>query len=259
VATWTRTGPRGPQHQPPDDSGHMSVIWHDLECGRYEADLPFWRALAAAHDGPILDIGAGTGRVALDLAHAGHDVTALDTDAELLSELERRGRGLKVSTVIADARDFHLDSRFGLCLVPMQTVQLLGGAANRRAFLDCAREHLLPGGRIAVALAAELDEFEVVEGGPAPLPDVCELDGIVYSSAPTAVRADGGGFILERRREMVTRDGDLSSESDRIHLDRVEPRQFEDEARAAGYTPAPRGEIAATRDYVGSVVVVLDV
>jgi SAM-dependent methyltransferase len=259
VATWTRTGPRGPRHRPPDDSGHMSVIWHDLECGRYEADLPFWRALAAAHEGPILDVGAGTGRVALDLAHAGHDVTALDTDAELLGELERRARGLTVSTVLADARDFHLDARFGLCLVPMQTVQLLGGAANRRAFLDCAREHLLPRGRVAVALAAELDEFQVADGGPAPLPDVCELDGIIYSSAPTAVRADGGGFILERRREIVTRDGDLSSESDRIHLDHVEPSQFEDEARAAGYTPAPRGEIAATRDYVGSVVAVLDV
>jgi SAM-dependent methyltransferase len=237
----------------------MSVIWHDLECGRYEADLPFWRAFAAAHRGPILDVGAGTGRVSLDLARAGYEVTALDSDAELLAELERRARGLSVTTVLADARAFHLAARFGLCLVPMQTVQLLGGVAGRRAFLECAREHLLPGGRVAVALAAELDEFEVTDGGPAPLPDVCELDGIVYSSAPTAVRADGGGFVLERRREIVTRAGDLSSAEDRIHLDRVEPDQFEDEARAAGYTPVPRGEIAATRDYIGSLVVILDV
>ena len=51
----------------------------------------------SAEAGPVLDVGAGAGRVALDLARAGHDVTALDLDAELLAELARarprRGRG----------------------------------------------------------------------------------------------------------------------------------------------------------------------
>ena len=42
--------------------------------------------------GPILDLGAGTGRVALDLAARGHDVTALDSDAALLDELAARAR-----------------------------------------------------------------------------------------------------------------------------------------------------------------------
>ncbi len=69
------------------------VVWHDLECGSYRADLPLWRALAVqARDGPVLDIGAGTGRVALDLARAAHRVTALDLDPELLGALRDRGR-----------------------------------------------------------------------------------------------------------------------------------------------------------------------
>jgi SAM-dependent methyltransferase len=203
-------------------------------------------------------VGAGTGRVSLDLARAGHDVTALDIDAQLLAALEQRAGTLPVATVAADARDFELEARFGLVLVPMQTIQLLGGVAGRRAFLICARRHLRPGGCLAIAIADQLDEFEVVAGGPAPLPDVCELEGIVYSSAPTAVRSDGEGFTLERRRETVTATGELKSAQDRIHLDALVPGHLEQEGQKVGLRVAPRREIAPTQDYVGSVVVMFD-
>ena len=106
----------------------MSVIWHDLECGHYAEDLELWRSLVRDHGDPVLDIGAGTGRVTLDLAREGYRVTALDRDQELLAELARRAGDLKVRTVLADARDFELAERFAVCVVPMQTVQLLGGA-----------------------------------------------------------------------------------------------------------------------------------
>ncbi len=42
-----------------------AVVWHDIECSAYRADLPLWRELAAEYGDPILDVGAGTGRVAL--------------------------------------------------------------------------------------------------------------------------------------------------------------------------------------------------
>ena len=235
----------------------MSVIWHDVECGGYAQDLSLWRSLADDHGDPVLDVGAGTGRIALDLARRGHEVVALDHDAALVAELARRAGELSVTAITADAREFDLGRGFALCIVPMQTIQLLGGAGGRHAFLECARRHLQPGGLLAVAIAPELDLFEVVDGGLAPLPDIREVDGVVYSSLPTAVRADREGFLLERRRERISASGSRSVEQDVIRLDRLTGNELESEAQAAGLRPAGRAAVAATDDYVGSEVVLL--
>jgi SAM-dependent methyltransferase len=235
----------------------VSAIWHDLECGGYREDISMWRSLVGRCGGPVLDVGAGTGRVALDLARQGYEVTALDRDPVLLAELARRADGLDVTTVVADAREFDLGRRFALCLVPMQTIQLLGGADARTAFLRCARRHLAERGLLAIAISEALDIYEVRDGMPAPLPDMRELDGIVYASHPTAVRADPDGFVLERLRETISRTGERMVEHDAVHLDRLTSSQLEREARAVGLTPAGRAEISATDDYVGSSVVML--
>ncbi len=236
----------------------MKVIWHDLECGSYREDLELWRTLARARGGPVLDVGAGTGRVALELARAGHRVSALDVDRELLAELGRRAARLPVQTVLADAREFTLPQRFSLCLAPMQTVQLLGGDQGRLRFLSCARAHLRPGGLVAVAISEELEPFEPRAGWPLPLPDLCERDGIVYSSQPTAVRSRAGGYRLERRREVVDTGGSHEVSENAIDLDTVSAGQLEQEARRAGLRPAGRASIPSTDEYVGSTVVMLD-
>jgi SAM-dependent methyltransferase len=245
----------------------VSVIWHDLECGAYGEDLPLWRSLAASYGDPILDVGAGTGRVALDLARAGYRVVALDHDPELVRALAARARheGLGedpenqpfITTVIADARDFDLGRRFPLTVVPMQTIQLLGGREGRGRFLRRAHGHLRDGGALAVAIATALELYEVTEGLPAPLPDIGERDGVVYSSTPLAVRVDRRGFVLERRRERVAATGDRTVERNLVRLDRLTVAGLEHEGRTAGFTPADRATVPATDEYSGSEVVIL--
>ncbi|HEU4657060.1 MAG TPA: class I SAM-dependent methyltransferase [Capillimicrobium sp.] len=234
-----------------------TVIWHDVECGSYDVDLPLWRELAAEAGGPILDVGAGTGRVTLDLARRGHEVIALDADAELVAELRERAAGLPVTAVHADARDFDLGRRVALVIVPMQTIQLLGGPAGRAGFLRSAARHLPPGGLLVAALADALEGTAESADGERPLPDIREIDGTVYASHPVGVRRDATGVVIERIRETVDPAGRRSSEGNEIHLDTADAATIAAEAAVHGFTARPPLAVPATDDYVGSEVVVL--
>ena len=236
-----------------------SVIWHDVECGCYTADVELWRELAADAGGPVLDVGAGTGRVALDLAARGADVVALDREPVLLQALAERARarGLPVETVCADARGFELPGRrFALVLVPMQTLQLLEDSEARDEFLRAARRHLVAGGRVAIALAPGVEPFEP-GSVTLPEPDVTELAGRRYVSQPTGVRVGGGYLELERRRETLGADGTRVSEVDLIRLADVGPGLVEEEARRVGFAVEVRRRIPETERHVASEVVVL--
>jgi SAM-dependent methyltransferase len=235
---------------------NLAALWHDLECGGYREDLPLWRSLADEQGGPVLDIGAGTGRVALDLAARGVPVVALDADAALLEALDRRARGLPVETVVADARRFALGRRFPLVLVPMQTVQLLGGPGGRAAFLRCALEHLQPGGVLAAALADPLDCFDEEHPLPPP-PDACDIAGVRYASRLLAVVDDGGHAAIRRRREITERGERCEACDVTVRLDRASAEEVAAEAVGLGWREEPARSVPETDTYLGSTVVVL--
>lgn len=232
-----------------------AVIWHDVECGSYTEDLELWRALASQADGRVLDVGAGTGRVALDLAAHGIDVTALDSEPALLAALTDRATAaaLSVPTLAADARAFATDARFALIIVPMQTIQLLGGADGRAAFLRTARAHLTEDGAVAIALADALESFEAETDG-LPEPDVTTVDGITYTSLPLAVVDEGDHAAIHRLRQ---RSDGAPEEHDVIRLARVSPGELAEEASTRGLAAEEARRIPATDVYVGSTVVIL--
>jgi SAM-dependent methyltransferase len=219
------------------------VAWHDAECASYVADLGVWRELAARAGSPILDVGAGTGRVALDL------------EPVLLEALAERAaaRGLAVETVVGDAEALPFAAgTFALVLVPMQTVQLL---ADRGAFLRGARRVLRPGGLLAVAIADELASFDAADS-LLPAPDVAEAGGWRFVSQPTAVHVGPDHSRIERLRVTHAPDGSSTTEHNAIDLAALDPPRLAAEGRAVGFGSVPGVRIAPTADHVGSAVVV---
>jgi SAM-dependent methyltransferase len=228
-----------------------AVIWHDLECGAYDADLPHWHALARRYPGVVLDVGAGTGRVALPLARAGHDVIALERDGELAEELARRAQGLAVEVLCADACAFKLAEPVALAIVPMQTIHLF---EERSAFLACARRALAPGGLLAVALLGEgAEPFELELE-----PDTIELGPVRYESTPTALRRRAGAVLLERRRSRISGAG-AETAVDLVRLAKCDPQTLCAEAAAAGFDALDPRVIEPTREHAGSEIVCLGV
>jgi SAM-dependent methyltransferase len=231
-----------------------AAIWHDVECGAYAADLRVWEKLADRCGDPVLELGAGTGRLAIHLARRGHRVIGLDHDEELIAAQRERAAGLPVTPLLADARGFELPEPVALALAPMQFLQMLADRAERLACLDSVAAQLLPGGRVAAAMVEGMPEPE--EGEPL-LPDVREVDGWVYSSLPLEAAVGPEHIHVRRLRQRVSPSGELTDTPDEVTICTLSADQLEAEAAEVGLVPIERLYIDATADHVGSTVVVL--
>lgn len=241
----------------PDGEFGTELLWHQTECGGYSADLGLWERLATESGGPILDIGAGAGRVALHLGSRGHRVHAVDSDPELLEAVDAAAAAgsLEVTTEPADVRELALEPSFPLVIAPMQLMHLLGGAEGRRRALESISSALVPGGVFAAAL---LDDSEPISSGTAdPLPDVRERDSWVHSSLPLEVRVETDGILIRRLRQLVSPDGELSEREHEIWLDHLSPDRLEAEAAPFGLVATERVVLPETAEHVSSVVVLL--
>jgi SAM-dependent methyltransferase len=237
---------------------NADVVWHDLECGAYTRDLPVWERLAGQSADPVLELGCGTGRVALHLARRGHEMVGVDRDPPLVAELsERAARDrLGASAEVADVTSFDLGNRsFGLAIAPIQLIQLLGGREERQRCLRLVAQHLSPGGRVALAIATS---DAVAIGTAPPLPDVREVEGWIYSSLPLAVREVDGGIVVTRLRQIVSPEGVLSEQRSDIRLDSLSADEAELEAELCGLSAAGRIAVPPTPDHVGSTIVIAE-
>jgi SAM-dependent methyltransferase len=158
---------------------------YDLEYD-HDYDLPFWLALTEREGGPVIELGAGTGRLAAPLADFGLDVTAVEVSQNMVEQ--GRQKGGTVEWVRGDMRHVKLGRRYGLAICAFNSFLCLLSVDDALAFLRNAREHLKPDGLLGIEVSAFTPE------------ELCEeVDGPALRHDFTRYRGQGApGRTLER-------------------------------------------------------------
>ncbi|MCC6874390.1 MAG: methyltransferase domain-containing protein [Sandaracinaceae bacterium] len=115
-------------------------------------DLPFYLRMAEEHGGPILELGCGTGRVALELAAAGFEVVGVDLSAAAIAYAAQKAqlRGVGVTLLQGDLRSFDCERVFPLLLVTYNSFNHLLTLDDLRAFFARARAHMDASSRLVI-------------------------------------------------------------------------------------------------------------
>jgi SAM-dependent methyltransferase len=135
-------------------SGRALARLYDLDLADDPGDLDLYVALAARTGGPILELAAGTGRLAIPLAAAGHRVTAVDIDPAMLERariaIQRAGHASigELDLVEADLLGLQLPDAgtFRLAFIGLNSLFLLATRDTQAEAIRTLARHLAPGG-----------------------------------------------------------------------------------------------------------------
>ena len=155
----------------PQERDTRLARYYDLDFRDVHYDAELYQELAADGGEPVLELGAGSGRIAVPLALAGHEVVGIDTDEAMLARGRRHWddvRGsLAADRLTLEAGDFYelrTEARFGLALIAVNTFLIAEDDQARLAILTTMHESLRRGGIAAVEVGtpdqAELDRFD---------------------------------------------------------------------------------------------------
>jgi ubiquinone/menaquinone biosynthesis C-methylase UbiE len=135
-----------------------------------------YRDFALAADGPLLELGCGTGRVLVPLAREGHRITGLDASGSMLAtaqaKVEATGVEERVTLIQGDMRHFDLPNHYALAIFPINTFMHCYDINEQLSCLRCVHSHLQSGGRL------------VIDVYHPDLQSLLEADGRVVSQDP---------------------------------------------------------------------------
>jgi len=130
--------------------------FYDLYVGDGRGDLPFYVKQAEQTTGPILEVGAGSGRLTIPIARAGSSVMAVDISEAMLDRLRQRLQDEpqdvqdRVRLTLSDMCDLNLGETYGLVIVPFYTFNYLLTPGDQRRALSALRRHLAADGRLVI-------------------------------------------------------------------------------------------------------------
>jgi ubiquinone/menaquinone biosynthesis C-methylase UbiE len=130
-------------------------------------DRRFFRDIIQSSGEPALDVGCGTGRLLLDYLADGMQIEGVDVSPEMIEICRQKARqkSLQPALYVQAIEMLDLPRRYRTIIVPSSTFQLVTDPAAVRAALDRFREHLLPGGMLAMSF------WHIMREGPAEWSD----------------------------------------------------------------------------------------
>ncbi|MGC1413846.1 MAG: class I SAM-dependent methyltransferase [Candidatus Acidiferrum sp.] len=117
-------------------------------------DVAFYRDAVQEFGDPVLELGCGTGRIALALAEAGYRVTGLDISERMLERCNQKLAALpreareRIHLVQGDMTRFDLGEKFRVVIIPFRPFQHLLEIDAQVSCLESVRRHLQDGGRL---------------------------------------------------------------------------------------------------------------
>ncbi|AHY45405.1 Methyltransferase domain [Rubrobacter radiotolerans] len=185
---------------------------YNLEYG-HEYDVPFWISLAEREAGPVVEWGAGTGRISVPLARRGSRVTAVELSEKMLERGRKKNES--VEWVRGDMCETRLDRIFGFGVCAFNSFLCLLDLEDALDFLKNARDHLAPGGLLGIEVSVFSPEELADPSGVAnlrhdfvrPLDDGGALDRF------SATRYDPATQIMDMRLfyELYDASGEMKS------------------------------------------------
>jgi SAM-dependent methyltransferase len=235
------------------------AVYYDLLHQGLEGDIEFYAEQTRRSGGEALEIGCGTGRIAIPLAMSGMHVTGLELSEAMLAVCREKYAAVapvrgSLDLVRGDMRDFQLDRKFPVVIMPYRTFMHLLTVEDQVRCLDCIREHLEDGGRFVCNLWAArpsaiarflnnnvLEKYQLADMIPVPGEAVTLLH--FY-----AVHYDENRQIMEERHRIQEKDaeGRLAEQTDlRLTRSWLTPREMEHLLARCGFeTEAVYGDFS---------------
>ena len=128
---------------------------YDLMLDSLDFDQAFWLRVAREGNGPLLDVGCGTGRVLLRLLEAGIDADGIDASTPMVERARARAAaaGFRTRLEVADMRDFTLPRRYARAICTFNAFAHCETPDDQLRALRCIHHHLAPAGALVLFMS----------------------------------------------------------------------------------------------------------
>ncbi len=202
-------------------------------------DIAFYVAMAREGNGPILEVGCGTGRITLPLAETSREIHGLEISPSMLQILRNKLAGRPEPTVHlheGDMRAFDLGKKFAQVFVPFRAFLHNDTIDDQLAALQCFHRHLLAEGRLIIDVFAPSYRMMSNDKIDIALPAQPLADGriITVMDHTTYVHKDQR-VEVERHLDTVYPDGTLKRRIGHFHLRYIFRYEMELLLRQSGF------------------------